>query len=309
MSASALVLLSYVLLGVFVVAFVVRAAKLAKMPVHLRWELAPVPHEKGKSEYGGSYLEDADWWTKPREKDLLSEISYMAKEILFLKALWEHNRRLWRFSFPFHAGLYLLSACFVLLVLGGLAHAVGISGPGWGIVTRLLPVLAGAGYLLGAVGAVGLFATRLADRDMANSTAPVTFFNLILLLALFGSGLWALVSSPVFSRELLAYVTALFTAELGGSFRGAMAVHALVAGVFLAYLPFTQMMHFVAKYFTYHKVRWDDEPVTPGSKLDRELKKLLYQPVSWAAPHVGADGRKTWVEIATETPRPEGTTK
>ena len=74
----------------------------------------------------------------------------------------------------------------------------------------------------------------------------------------------------------------------------------IAALVFLAYLPYTQMMHFVAKYFTYHEVRWDDEPVVAGSKLDRELKKLLTQPVTWAAPHVRADGKKNWVDIATD---------
>jgi hypothetical protein len=64
-------------------------------------------------------------------------------------------------------------------------------------------------------------------------------------------------------------------------------------------------MHFVAKYFTYHKVRWDDEPVAAGSKLDLELKKLLNQTVTWAGPHVRADGKKTWVDIATDSGRPE----
>ena len=59
-------------------AFAVRTVKMASLPVHLRWELSPVPHEKGRGAYGGSYLETVDWWTKPREKDLVSEVVYMA---------------------------------------------------------------------------------------------------------------------------------------------------------------------------------------------------------------------------------------
>jgi len=59
------------------------------------------------------------------------------------------------------------------------------------------------------------------------------------------------------------------------------------------------MMHFVAKYFTYHEVRWDDEPLEVGGKLEREVLELLKQPVSWAGPHLGADGKKNWVDIAT----------
>jgi nitrate reductase gamma subunit len=77
-------------------------------------------------------------------------------------------------------------------------------------------------------------------------------------------------------------------------------VHVAVALVFLAYLPFSQMMHFVAKYFTYHQVRWDDRPLEPGGAIEREVTELLQQPVTWAAPHVGADGKKNWVDIATE---------
>ena len=64
------------------------------------------------------------------------------------------------------------------------------------------------------------------------------------------------------------------------------------------------MMHFVAKYFTYHEVRWDDQPLEDSGSMGREVRKLLDQPVTWAAPHVGADGRKNWVDIATqEMPR------
>jgi hypothetical protein len=75
--------------------------------------------------------------------------------------------------------------------------------------------------------------------------------------------------------------------------------HFLISFFFLAYLPFTQMMHFVAKYFTYHEVRWDDKPV--DDKMQKELLELLGQKPTWAAPHVRADGNKTWVDIATDT--------
>ena len=305
MSASMLLLVSYLLLAVFVVAFLARSIRLARFPVHLRWELSPVPHEKGRGAYGGSYLEEVDWWTKPREKDLVAEATYMFKEIVFLKALFEHNRKLWWFSFPFHFGLYILTAAAGLLVLGGLAAVFGISGPGLGILTTGLPVLAGVGYGLGAVGAIGLFFTRLTDDGMRNTTAPMTYVNLLVLLAMFVTGVWAVLSVPAFSAQVVGYAEGLLRASIPAGISGVLTAHFIFALLFLAYLPFTQMMHFVAKYFTYHEVRWDDEPVVPGSKLDRELKKLLGQSPTWSAPHVGADGKKTWVDIATETRTPE----
>jgi nitrate reductase gamma subunit len=305
MSPSILLLLSYVLLAIFVVAFVVRTVRLASFPVHLRWELSPVPHEKGKGAYGGSYLEEVDWWTKPREKDHLSEAIYMAKEILFLKALWEHNRKLWWFSFPFHFGLYLLIGAAGLLVLGGIGAFFGITGPWAGMVTRGLPLLAGVGYGLGTLGAIGLFLTRLTSDEMRNSTVPATYINLLVLLGMLSTGLWSVLTVPDFSGEVVRFAVGLLTASLPVNTAGIINAHFICAFLFLAYLPFTQMMHFVAKYFTYHEVRWDDEPVVAGSKLDRELKKLLNQPVTWAAPHVRADGKKTWIDIATDIGRPE----
>jgi nitrate reductase gamma subunit len=297
--------LSYLLLAVFVVAFAVRTVKMASLPVHLRWELSPVPHEKGRGAYGGSYLETVDWWTKPREKDLVSEVVYMAKEIIFLKALWEHNRKLWWFSFPFHFGLYLLTGAAGLLLLGGVAAVFGAPGPDLGIFRVGLPLLAGAGYALGTAGALGLLVTRLTSEEMRNSTAPVSYLNLLVLLSMFITGLWAVLTVPAFAGQVLDFARGLLTASLPPAIPGIVSAHFICAFVFLAYLPFTQMMHFVAKYFTYHEVRWDDEPVIPGSKLDRELKELLAQPVSWAAPHVRADGKKTWVDIATDTGKAE----
>jgi nitrate reductase gamma subunit len=234
---------------------------------------------------------------------------YMAKEIVFLKALWEHNRKLWWFSFPFHFGLYLLTGFAGLLLLGGVAALFGIHGPGLGIFRIGLPLLAGAGYLLGTAGALGLLVTRFTSEEMRNSTAPVSYINLLVLSSMFVTGLWAVLTVPAFAEQVLGFSRGLLTASLPPAVPGIVSAHFICAFVFLAYLPFTQMMHFVAKYFTYHEVRWDDEPVTPGSKLDRKLKELLAQPVSWAAPHVRADGKKTWVDIATDTGKAEETRK
>lgn len=300
MSAFTVIPLSYTLLAVFVVFFLLRSLKLARLPIHLRWELSPIPHEKGKGKYGGSYLEESEWWTKPREKDMVAEVLYMAQEILFLKALFEHKRQLWWFSFPFHLGLYLLTVAAGLMVLGGVGAVFGITGPGLGILSRGLPLLVGAGYALGLVGAIGLFFTRLLSKEMVNSTSFNTFFNVVLLGSMFGTGLWAVISLQDFTSQILGFVGALLTANLAVQLSGVLTAHLLLTFVFLAYLPFTQMMHFVAKYFTYHEVRWDDTPLEAGSKMEKEIIQLLGQSPTWSAPHIGADGKKNWVDIVTD---------
>jgi hypothetical protein len=78
-----------------------------------------------------------------------------------------------------------------------------------------------------------------------------------------------------------------------------LALSALVA----AYIPFTHMAHFVAKYFTYHAVRWDDAPNTEANA--RVMGRYLDYCPTWSAPHVGADGVKTWGEVATTLPPAE----
>lgn len=119
------------------------------------------------------------------------------------------------------------------------------------------------GATLVIVGAAGLLSLRLIDSGLRNFTTPADIFNLLFFIA--AAGLF-----------LAGWTTA-----------------ALIAGSLLvAYIPFTHMAHFIAKYFTYHSIRWDDRA---GVSLARYL---TYRP-TWAAPHIGADGKTSWGEIAT----------
>jgi nitrate reductase gamma subunit len=290
-------MLAWGLLALFLVAFVVRTVRIARLPVHLRWELAPVPKEKTRGKYGGSYLEEYEWWRKPREESRLTELVYMLKEIVFLKALHEHNRRLWWFSFPFHMGLYLLIVAGALLVAGGALSAAGRSVPELGGVVGAL-ALAGNG--LGIAGAAGLFGSRLIDGKLRRFTTPVAFFNLLLLAAVFGTGVAAVLSVDEFGIRVVGLAAGVLRGRSPELVPGLLAGHAALVVVFLAVLPFGQMMHFVAKYFTYHQVRWDDRPLEAGSSLEREVREMLGRPVTWSAAHVGADGVKTWADIATQ---------
>lgn len=300
MSGFALLSACAVLLVVFLLAFVLRTVRIARMPVHLRWELAPVPKEPGRARYGGSYLEKLEWWKAPREESLASEAAYVLEEVLTLKALREHNLALWWFSYPLHLGLYVLVVGAGLAAAAGAAGALGLGTPGFGLVSGLLPFLLATGYGLGALGALGLLARRATDPALRAISTPAAAFNLLLLLAMFATGLLASLSVEGFAGQAAALVRGLLTASPPGEVPGWLAAHALSACLFLAILPFTRMMHFVAKYFTYHQVRWEDAPLVAGGGMERELGALLGQSPTWSAPHVGADGKKTWVDIAVE---------
>jgi nitrate reductase gamma subunit len=291
-----ILIFTYVAVFVFLVGLIWRVTRIARMPVHLRWELAPVPHEKGKANYGGSYLEEFEWWTKPREKSLINEGLYMFQEIVFLKGVWEKNRSLWFWSFPLHFGLYLLIGMVVCLILTSLG------------VSALGPVaqgLGGVGYVLGAIGAVGLLYRRLFDPKIKPFAALSSYVNLVFLGAVFVSG-----AITVFTGEFLTSMTSLggafFSADTSVAIGAAASAHIAIGMLFLIYMPFTYMMHFATKYFMYHEVRWNDEPIRGNKAMRKEVMEMLGQAPTWAAPHLGADGKKTWVDIATADVSEEG---
>src|SRR5208282_2472314 len=49
----------------------------------------------------------------------------------------------------------------------------------------------------------------------------------------------------------------------------------VLASALVAYIPFTHMAHFIAKYFTYHAVRWDDRRNERGSAIEGQVAASL----------------------------------
>lgn len=290
--------LAYVSAAFFVILIAVRAIRLATTPVHLRWELYPVAHEKGRVSYGGSYFEEKDWWTKPQEKSLFGELKVMVPEILLLKGVWENNKPLWLWSFPMHFGLYLIiGVAFLVLISSFTGTQTGIGA----LIVQVGWIVGLIGHIIGAVGAIGLLFQRVFTHKLRGFTPPSAYFNLIFLFALFVTGLYSFVTVPNPLAGLSAFCHSLLTFASGFAPVGAMAVHVTIVLLFALYLPLTHMTHFFTKYFTYHSVRWNDQPNVKGSRLERAIQKQLAFPVSWAAPHLRADGKKNWVDIATDT--------
>jgi len=275
---------------IFLLACAWRALRYVRTPEHLRWDLYPVAHEPGRA-HGGSYLEEKDWWDKPRKKSHFGEISVLFQEIALLKGVFENNRRVWWGSLPFHWGLYVL----MLVSLGLLLPALGLeSDP----VMSLLRAggLVGGGLL--ALGAAVLLLLRMTDPKLLPYTAPVDRLNLALLTALGLLCAWV-AASPAGMASSAAAIGKMLRFQ-SSEVAPLLAAQMVVGGLFILYLPFTRMVHFFAKYFTYHQVRWDDRPVTPGTRLERKLAAALDYGVSWSAEHVRTG--KTWAEVATTLP-------
>jgi nitrate reductase gamma subunit len=270
--------------------------------VHLRWELYPVPHEKGKGSYGGSYLEEYEWWTKPRETSKLSELAVMVPEILLLAGVWEHNKSHWLRTFPFHFGLYLLMGLIVLLAVGGVAGALGAEIP------LLAPVTVAVGYaglVLALIGSLALFARRAFNADYREYTKPSDFFNLAFFIVTLAVSLAVRFTVDPAFAGLQGFFGSVLTldASTAPAFTALQALEVVMAALLVAYIPLTHMSHFFTKWFTYHSVRWSDAPNLEGSGFDEKIAENLQSKVSWSAPHIGGDGKKNWIDVVTASGR------
>lgn len=289
---------------VFVVAFGAKILKYFTMPMHVRWELYPVPHE-GKS-WGGSFYEEVDFWKKARHKDHIAQYKFMVPEILLIKALYEDNRPLWYWSFPFHMGLYLSIGGLALLCVGAVLQLGGMKPDASALasfVQSLTTVVAVIGYILGTIGAVGLLIKRASDPELSEFSAGIDYLNLIWLAAIFVTGFVVWLKDPGFgvSRQYLCGLMTFSGASVPLS--GIHIVNLLLFIGFFAYFPFTHMTHMVSKYFMWDKVKWDDDPNVGDPGMDSKIKQYLAYPVSWSAPHIEAEGgKKSWAEVATSNP-------
>jgi len=256
----------------FGVGSIVRAVGYARQPIHLRWEIYPVPQGKR------------------------GQLGVMVPEILFLKGLWEFNRPMWAVSYPFHLGLYLVI----------FAAAMGVVSLFAAVLLPLSRAAGILGLLLVLGGSMGLLAKRLSDRKLKIYTTGADIFNLLFFAATSVLLLAGFLLRPAGTPGPLRILRAASTFDTALKPPALLAVGMAAGALLAAYIPMTHMAHFIAKYFTYHDVRWDERSNVAGGTIQKKMAEyLMYRP-TWAARHVGANGRRTWVDIATTNPTEGG---
>ena len=230
-------------------------------------------------------------------------------EMLFIRRLFTHKRKLWYASFVFHAGIYLILAWFALLFINGLATLYGgIATPSAQPLAQMLYYLTLASGIIGMIGTtaggLGVAAERISDQEMRNYSASSDYFNLafVAVAAALGFLSWILYD-PTFGTAK-QFMTALisFGQTDMPQLSALTQLQIVVVGLLFIYVPFTKMTHFVGKYFTYHAVLWDDAPNLKGNRIERKVRKNLSYRISWSAPHIHAG--KTWAENATQSTSP-----
>jgi len=289
----------YAAIACFVFGCARRVRQYAPLPAHLRWELYPVPHEPPtRIQHGGSYFEESDWWTKPRPRYRAGELRVMIAEIFLLKSVRESNRRLWWSSQLFHLGFYLcFASCSVLIVLTGISFA---AAPAWlEPVARIASGFGRAGLALTMLGALVLLLHRIRERELRDYTHPADYVHLAVIgaaAALLLAGGYS-VSAP----GALGLIRGAFLFDSGVHVPVLLAAGMLMALGLLAYVPYSQMAHFIGKYFAFHSVRWDDAPNRQDAFAGQISSSLALRP-TWSAQHFGAAGSRSWAEIAAANP-------
>jgi nitrate reductase gamma subunit len=290
---------TFITTAVFLILLTYRVLKFKRQPEHLRWELAPVLHDKGKTRYGGSHLEDYEWWQRPRRRTHLAPFIYMAHEIFLMRGVWKNNRSLWPFSFALHTGLYLFILTLVLYFLNSLLLITGTRQSVLDTFYTITGVVTAAGCILGSLGAFGLILKRSLDANYHNFSSFSTFFKLAFLAAVFISGGFALIYADNYPAEMALFTRDIITLNTGIQTSAISSVHIIISMLFIIYLPFTDMVHFVTKFFTYHAVRWNDAP--RDKQMEERLGALAGQTIGWSAENEGEAGKKSWAELADKS--------
>jgi len=285
----------YLAVAVFICATAYKVVRLLRMPRQLRWDLYPLPH-RGPT---GSKYQKLDFNKQQAPFSLQLELLEMGEEIFFIKRLFTNNLRLWFGSYALHIGIYIGALWIVLLAVGAIVQINTTNQTGIIAGLFLVTTTAGAAALvLGLVGSVYLLINRCIDPNLRTMSDTVSFLNLWLMIALFGSSLAAWLAADGSFSHLRGQVAGLLTFKPVTPHHPLITAEFFFFGVFLMYLPFSRMLHFAAKYFFYHNIMWDDETMQPGSKLERErLKELTYR-LQWKAPHIKAN--RSWLEQVTD---------
>ena len=276
----------------------------ANMPRHLRWDLYPVV-PRGEA---GSKYQSVDFYKIKQPVDLWAEAKFMFVEILFIRKAFVSNPKVWAGSFPLHMGIYLSIKWLALLIIGiivekiwNLAIVPGTDSLWISLLYYATVAFGSLAFVSGLCGGLFLLFLRFSDEGLRDMSDFPAYLNLVILIALFGSALWAWLTVDATFALIRAQLAAIVTFSAAKPLPTPVIAEIFCAGLFLAYLPFSRMMHGPVKYFFYHNIMWDDEPMKAGSGLEKDVTASLGGKLTWSAPHIKHD--QSWLaQVSSDAP-------
>jgi nitrate reductase gamma subunit len=266
--------LSWLCFLIFLVGIGVEWRRYARLPLHLRWDLHPLPKETIQASSNGGL--------PGRLAVIVSEVRFAFREGLLFEQCFKSNRGIWYATYPFHLGVFLSTLWVFLLFLSAIT---GLAD--WWPSKSVLIGSGSAGLVLGSAGCLGLLWKRLFDPNLRSYTTAREYLNLSFLLIVFLLGLSTWIGWDIGFSLSRQYAQSLVALSSPPSAEWPFWFTTAVFSVFLATLPFASMKHGIAKFFTYHQVRWDDKPNLQGSELEHRIQGLMGNSLTWSAPHVG----------------------
>jgi nitrate reductase gamma subunit len=181
------------------------------------------------------------WTLHPVPQGLTGQLKYMVKEIFTFETLYRFNRRLWVGTFCMHMAM-LGAVVFLVLNLIGWTQGFPVRYCLW----------------LLAVSVIYILWLRIQDGNLRVLSSFEEYFNLAFLAAVATAGLRA--SVPHASSSSRSYIMGLLTFQpVATPLSGDQLLAVFLGGLFLIYLPWSKMIHYVAKYFTYHHIKWQED--------------------------------------------------
>lgn len=293
-------------LGFIILAILRTAHYLKDSPLHIRWELYPIPHEgPKKAAYGGSFMEESNWWTKKRHIDHWMDIKAIITEVLFLESTYENNPKLWLRTYPFHCGMYLLMGgviilnCAVILQLWGLNPDDGFLTFVGNVINAI--VLLGAFCILG--GGLGLICLRKNDPNLRKYTATEQWLNLWSFVVFAALTLCAWTFNASYYDLARNFIYNLFTGNFVALGSTWFVLNMLMGFAVMIWIPVTNMRHLIMKYWLWHDIRWGDTPTVWSKKNQEIIPHLLQYQTTWDAEHISEGGKnQNWGDVATSNP-------
>ncbi len=196
-------------------------------------------------------------------------------------------------TYPFHLGVFSSGLYVVLLFVRVPFEIIDYL---WmmRVIDTAVIFLGAAGLILGTYGCAGLLVKRIFDPGLSTYTSPREYFNLCVILLVFVLGLILWLGTDQNFTLSRQYVYSLVTLSTPPEMEFFIKILIVLFSAFIASLPFGSLQHGIAKFFTYHLVRWDSEPNTRGSKLESILVLQLNRPVTWSAQHID---RGRWKDV------------